>query len=100
MSAGDGRRRHRKRQHEHALERLRERYFPDATMEDVVAIRDAARMTSAGRPSLNGWSEGVGCGVLHRGVNVQVIYSRLYDSVRTVLPGMLSTPPRITKEGE
>lgn len=101
------RRLRRQKQHQHALDRLRERYFADATIDDVIAIRDAARVAAKGRCSLHEWSDCVGVTVPYRGLNVQVIYTKIDNAVRTVLPGGVevvdipaaSTPARSMGEG-
>lgn len=85
MSAERAIQRQRAHQHEHALERLRERYFSDADISDVIALRDLSAPLAKGVKPLPG-SDVKQVFVGYRDRLVHVVYCPRYEAVRTVLP--------------
>jgi hypothetical protein len=77
--------RHRARQHNHALIRLRERFMPEAQMMDVIAIRDLAHDASKLIKALP-FDSVKHVFVTYAGHRIHVVYSPLFNAVRTVLP--------------
>lgn len=77
-------RHHRAIQHEHALDRLRERFLPDAEMADVQAIRDLAADASRAVKALPG-SDVKHVFVAYRGHFMRALYCPRHHAVRTVL---------------
>lgn len=77
--------RHRARQHQHALERLQERYWPDATLDEVRLIRDKAKAIHRDFKGIP-FSDVKEVRVEHRGCIVRVLYCPRHKAVRTVLP--------------
>lgn len=82
---------HRAIQHRHALERLRERYWPDAEQCDLIAIRNSARAAAKKAGALAG-TDVKKVFVPYRGRLVAVLYAPRHDAVRTVLPCGPSVP--------
>lgn len=76
---------HRAHQHEHALERLRERYWPDASHKDLIAIRDLAADVAKSVKPLPG-ADTKQVFVIYRKAIIHVVYCPRYNAVRTVLP--------------
>jgi len=83
--------RHRARQHRHALERLQERYWPDATHTELIELRDKVRLLASNLKGVPGTDTKIAF-VVHRGQLVKVVYVPRHRAVRTVLP---ITDPRI-----
>lgn len=76
---------HRVNQHRHALERLRERYWPDAAQADLIAIRNEAREAARVVNALP-FEDTKHVFIRYRDRLVHVLYCPRYDAVRTVLP--------------
>lgn len=85
MGARNNIQRHRARQHWHALERLRERYWPDAELTDVISLRDLAAEAAKSVKPLPG-ADVKQVFITYRGQRVHVVFCPRYNAVRTVLP--------------
>lgn len=78
-------RRRRNAQHQHALERLRERYMPDAEMADVLNIRDLAREAATTVKGMS-MTDCKNVFIRYQGHLLHVVYVPRQDAVRTILP--------------
>lgn len=76
---------HRAKQHAHALERLQERYWPDATLRDVIALRDLAALAAPAARGIPG-TDVKALFIPYRDRLVHVIYAPRFNAVRTVIP--------------
>ena len=82
---------HRRLQHEHTLERLQERYWDDATMEDVIALRDLARTKAKNVTGLLG-QDSRQVFVSYKDRLVHCVYVPRHNALRTVLPCSANPP--------
>lgn len=69
----------------HALERLRERYFEDATSDDLIEIKRLARDASKNTKG-EAFNDAKRVFVLYRMRFIDVVYVPRHDAIRTVLP--------------
>lgn len=77
--------RKRKAQREHALERLRERCAPDATISDVLEIESRVRAGDAAVTGIRAFDDAKSYRTTWRGRTVNVVYSPRFGCLRTVL---------------
>ena len=75
----------RENQHRHALDRLQERYWQDATHEDLIAIRDIAKENARVVKPLPGY-DSKQVFVRYRDRLIHVVYVPRHNAIRTVLP--------------
>lgn len=83
----------RKAQRRHALDRLRERYEPQATARDLAEVEELARREAAlGRGYAAPFSDARIVTVDWRGHKVIALWVPRFQCLRTILPSITGTP--------